>query len=163
MITHVTEGNRSLLLAVRMAIDNEGKISQEISTDVHKYSIKVDRVAYLYQNGHMPVGYVQVKLQETLPMQLEGIDANQYEELFFAAHVARIGVMVDNRRDGIARKLLTRAEMWALQMGRSMIWAEYKKKNMGSHFLFKKAAYVIGGHFVDTLGIARTVVYKHLG
>jgi GNAT superfamily N-acetyltransferase len=107
IILDLNRDNKGELTGLRKEIDGVDDI--KLLGEVEKYGdCLAGRKAFIAVIGFKPAGYVEVKLQENPPDNLETSQA-----ITAFAHLARIGVIPEFRGKGVATDLIDSAEVWA--------------------------------------------------
>jgi diamine N-acetyltransferase len=112
------------LESLRRDIDGEeGVVSDKFAKELLRYQEGGESKAFVMRNGEKAVGYIEVDLHDDyLP---KGADTLKCAELKDFAHIARVGVLESARGNHVGKRLLERAEEWAVGHGASAIWLDY--------------------------------------
>lgn len=135
----------NLLFGLRSAIDGPFEDVEKVRSEAEGYARKADRSAFVFMEDNWPVGYVEVKLEDTdLPKGCPSL-ANMNG----LGEIARIGVIESARGRGIGTQLLLQAESWLKLHGRSGSWLGYLAKNHDAERLYARNGYIDVAEFMD--------------
>lgn len=116
----------------------------KLDREVQKYIEDNDRIAFISREGDVVIGFVEAKLTDELPAGSPPIDG-----ISDFAELARIGVLSEYRRKGIAKQLMQRAEEWARQSGKYGMWLDYLVTNESAANLYENNGYAVAAEFMD--------------
>ncbi len=140
----VTPENKDKLSELRSRIDKD-KSKEKLVHEAEKYAEGEGRVAFISEQEGTTTGFVEIILDEELP-----VGASEISNLNELAHLARIGVTEEYRGRGIGKKLLAEAEEWAKQEGKKGMWLDYLTTNDRAQHLYASAGYKDVAEFTDT-------------
>jgi ribosomal protein S18 acetylase RimI-like enzyme len=153
-VSEATSQNYQTLSDLRQNIDGVKPIKAQ--KEANKYTSQSEgKKAFIAFIRNVPVGYIQTAKKESLPEKSTLID-----DIDDYTHLARIGVVQNARRKGVAKTLILEAEKWALKQGKKGVWLDYLKDNQHAAKFYSKAGYENVQEFTDKKGRARIIAIK---